>query len=221
MTFKERLESNPIHYLLGAVVVAFTTGFSAYDVLLRVSNREAVDREVLQRLRNSETVAAQREAIAAQREKDLDACRSALVPAAAAQTAKPDEQRQRRSSEESVADEGMASKNESVTETDCPSIDGVWKRNIDGATVDVKQARCTVTFFSEGTQHTHVMRGEYEAGLFRVSTVRRNVETACETRLFGYLKVLDSKHFQAVVESTDGKCDLPKGFEEDFVWTRV
>jgi len=212
MTFKERLEQSPVHYLLGAVVVAFTAGFGAYEGILRVSAQETIARQELAELRAAKEKGGRQE-------KELDACRGGLVPAAAVQRTVPTLS-PAKTADIAIA-EASASTPASTAETNCPSLDGVWRRNVDGATVHIRQVRCVIEFFSEGNVHTHIMKGSFDESVFRVTTLRRNVETACETRLFGYFKPLDSKHFQSVVESADGKCDLEKSFSEDFVWTRI
>ncbi len=107
-----------------------------------------------------------------------------------------------------------------ATMVELPNLQGMWKRDRDGATVQIVQTEREVSFSSEGPDFTHYLTGKYEPGVFRSTTIRRNVHNGCETRLVGFLKAIDTRHIQSVIESSDGKCDLPNTFSEDFVWTR-
>ena len=100
------------------------------------------------------------------------------------------------------------------------TLTGTWRRDYDGARITLKQQADQISFFAEGDDITHILSGEFEPGVFRTTTIRRNIKNGCETRLYGYIKVLDSRHFQNVVEASDGRCDLPVGFRENFIWTR-
>jgi hypothetical protein len=101
-----------------------------------------------------------------------------------------------------------------------PSVKGTWRRRGDGATVNIDQNGDSITFSSEGPELTHIMNGLFEPGVFRTTTIRRNLHNACEARLYGFLKQVDSTHLQLVTESSDGHCGVPIDMKEDHVWTR-
>jgi hypothetical protein len=106
-----------------------------------------------------------------------------------------------------------------VAET-CPSIAGKWRRDHDRVGLTINQTGCKISASAPDVDVSHWFDGVYSGGTFHYQTRRRNETTKCETVMTGYIHVSNPDMIRMIVVGSDGKCELPSDFRENFTWHR-
>ncbi|OQW94860.1 MAG: hypothetical protein BWK79_04500, partial [Beggiatoa sp. IS2] len=105
----------------------------------------------------------------------------------------------------------------------CPDISGPWQRAPDNFVMDFDQDGCKITCSNAGSPgFDHEIKGKWSPKDKRFNHVitRKNLKDGCITQLRGYINVITNDKIKATIFSSDGRCDLPTNFKEEFVYER-
>ena len=121
---------------------------------------------------------------------------------------------------------GISSRSTSVIAqtTECPQVKGVYQRRSDKLVMRVQQNSCDITASIPPTRNNfdHIIDGRWssENNGFDVTMIRTNTTDGCTTQLTGTL-YKNSNNIRLTLDGSDGKCDVPANYSENFVWTSL
>ncbi|MDZ7994122.1 MAG: hypothetical protein RM022_032115 [Nostoc sp. EfeVER01] len=105
----------------------------------------------------------------------------------------------------------------------CPNVSGYWKR-ADGLVWNFSQNGCTLGgTITNAPAFIHTISSVFFDNRTADAVISRtNLSTGCQTKLYTTLTVLSVPNLIRInVYSTDGTCDLPQTFTEDYVYTKL
>jgi hypothetical protein len=108
--------------------------------------------------------------------------------------------------------------------SECPQVKGVYQRKSDKLVMRIQQNTCDINASVPPTRNNfdHIIDGQWssENNGFDVTMVRTNTVDGCTTQLTGTL-YKKSKNIRLTLDGSDGKCDVPADYTEDFVWVSL
>ncbi|MEH2438560.1 MAG: hypothetical protein V7K25_30920 [Nostoc sp.] len=110
-----------------------------------------------------------------------------------------------------------------IAQQTCPNVSGSWKR-ADNIIWNFTQNRCTlVGTITDAPAYIHTISGVFFDNRTADAVISRtNLSTGCQTKLYSTITVLSVPNLIRInIYSTDGKCDLPQTFTEDYVYTKL
>ncbi|MEH2326383.1 MAG: hypothetical protein V7K32_23040 [Nostoc sp.] len=110
-----------------------------------------------------------------------------------------------------------------IAQQTCPNISGFWQR-ADGTIWNFTQNRCTLGgTITNAPALVHTISGVFFDNRTADAVVSRTgLSTGCQTKMYTTLTVLSVPNLIRInTYSTDGKCDLPQNFTEDYVYTKL
>ena len=110
-----------------------------------------------------------------------------------------------------------------IAQQTCPNVRGFWKR-ADGVVWNFTQNRCTLggTITDTSTFIQTISGVFFDNRTADAVFSRTNLSTGCQTNLYTTITVLSVPNLIRInVYSTDGKCDLPQNFTEDYVYRKI
>jgi hypothetical protein len=106
----------------------------------------------------------------------------------------------------------------------CPQINGIYQRKSDKLVMRIQQSTCDINASIPPTRNNfnHIIDGRWssENDGFDITMVRTNTVDGCTTELTGTL-YKKRKNIRLTLDGSDGKCDVPADYNEDFVWVSL
>jgi hypothetical protein len=109
-----------------------------------------------------------------------------------------------------------------IAQPTCPKVNGTWQRQIDGLTMTIGQTGCDITssFASGGFNHELTGKWSDSLGFFDGRVARQNKTNGCQTIMSVEIRRQNSEQLKLNTTGTDGKCELPTNYKEEFIWTK-
>jgi hypothetical protein len=121
---------------------------------------------------------------------------------------------------------GISSRSTSVIAqtSECPQVNGVYQRRNDKLVMRIQQSTCDINASIPPTRNNfdHIIDGRWssDSNGFDVTMVRTNTVDGCTTQLTGTL-YKKRKNIRLTLDGSDGKCDVPANYNEDFIWVSL
>ena len=98
---------------------------------------------------------------------------------------------------------------------------GHWHRQHDNVTWVITENNGRVTGTLEASNFAHILNATKPSSWRATGPVRRiNRTNGCETVMSYEMNMIDPQRIRIQVTGTDGRCDIPSDYTEDFVWNR-
>ncbi|BBD70796.1 hypothetical protein NIES4072_71620 [Nostoc commune NIES-4072] len=105
-----------------------------------------------------------------------------------------------------------------IAQPACPNISGRWARLFDDVIWNFSQSGCNLqgTFSNYATSHT-ISGVFYDDRTADLIINRTNLSTNCQTEMYATLTRLSlTNRIRVNIYATDGKCELPANYNEDY-----
>ena len=104
---------------------------------------------------------------------------------------------------------------------DTENFTGRWHRQLDNVTWVITENNGFVTGTLDASNFTHTLNATKSSSRLATGPVRRiNRTNGCETVMSYEMNMIDPQHIRIRITGTDGRCDIPRDYREDFVWDR-